>query len=455
MRRLLPKSLIAQMALLIGLALLVAQLVNFALILNERQKVSLAQNQGPAITRFASVAADFSDAPAEFKGAVLEDASRRGARFALEPAAAVGDADAREARVEARLTETLAQAGVTASEVRAASRTEARPPRARVEGRGPSQGRGEQEVLVLSARVDGGWLNGRLPTPRGDPWLAGRLGAATLILYVIVLGMTLLVAMRLARPLRDLTRAAEAFHGRSLAPEVEPRGPADLRRAIDAFNAMNRRVTALLDEKDRMLGAIGHDLRTPLASLRIRAEGVEPAGERERMVATIEEMNAMLEDILVLARSGRAREEARPVDLGALVEAVAEEFHGLGQEVTVEAVARVVAPVQPVLLRRAMRNLIDNALKYGGSARVTVAQSAEQATILVSDGGPGLAPEEMERVLEPFYRAEESRSRETGGSGLGLAIARAIAESHGGALSLANGNPGLIATITLPKDTAH
>jgi signal transduction histidine kinase len=166
-------------------------------------------------------------------------------------------------------------------------------------------------------------------------------------------------------------------------------------------------------------------------------------------------MNAMLEDILVLARSGRAREEARPVHLGALVEAVAEEFHDLGQEVTVDAVARVVAPVQPVLLRRAMRNLIDNALKYGGSARVTVTQSAEQATISVSDSGPGLAPEEMERVLEPFYRVEESRSRETGGSGLGLAIARAIAESHGGALRLANGNPGLIATITLPKDAPH
>ena len=453
MRRFLPRSLIAQMALLIGLALLVAQLVNFALILNERQKVSLAQNQGPAITRFASVATDFSDAPAEFKGAVLEDASRRGARFVLEPSPAVDVADAREPRVEARLAETLSQAGVAASEVRAVSRTEARPSRARgprAEGREAPPGRGEQDVLVLSAQVDGGWLNGRLPTPRGDPWLAGRLGAATLILYVIVLGMTLLVAMRLARPLRDLTRAAEAFHGRSLAPEVEPRGPADLRRAIEAFNAMNRRVTALLDEKDRMLGAIGHDLRTPLASLRIRAEGVEPAGERERMVATIEEMNAMLEDILVLARSGRAREEARPVDLGALAEAVAEEFHDLGQEVSVHAPERVVASVQPVLLRRAMRNLIDNALKYGGSAHVAVAAAGEGVTLSVSDSGPGLPAKQLEQVLEPFYRGEQSRSRETGGSGLGLAIARAIAESHGGALSLANGAPGLIATITLP-----
>ncbi|HEY0148137.1 MAG TPA: ATP-binding protein [Allosphingosinicella sp.] len=454
MRRFLPKSLIAQMALLIGLALLAAQLVNFALILNEREKLSLAQNQGPAITRFASVAQDVSDAPAEFKDAVLRDSSRRGARFAVEPAPAVGAGEEREPRAEAQLTRALAEAGVAASEVRATFRTEAREPRPGTERAGRER-RGDAHMIVLSARMGEVWLNGRMPTPRGDPWLAGRLGAATLILYVIVLGMTLLVAMRLARPLRDLTRAAEAFRGRSLAPEVEPRGPADLRRAIDAFNAMNRRVTALLDEKDRMLGAIGHDLRTPLASLRIRAENLEPESERQRMVATIEDMTVMLEDILVLARSGRAREEARAVDLGALAETVADEFHDLGQDVTVESGERVVAEVQPVLLRRALRNLIDNAVKYGGSARVRVAAAKGQTTISVADTGPGLSEDELQRVLEPFYRVEESRNRDTGGSGLGLAIARAIAESHGGSLTLANGGPGLVATLTLPGNGAH
>jgi signal transduction histidine kinase len=449
-KRFLPKSLIAQMAVLIGLALLVAQLANFALILNEREKLSLAQNQGPAITRFVSVAADFADAPAEFKEAVLQDSSRRGARFALEREAAVHPAAERDTRVEARLREALDEAGVQAGQIRAVSLTQARPPRS--DGRGRREGRSEAHTLVLSVQVDALWLNARLPTPRGDPWLTGRLGAATLILYILVLGMTLLVARRLARPLRDLTRAAEAFGGRSLAPEVEPRGPADLRRAIEAFNAMNRRVSALLDEKDRMLGAIGHDLRTPLASLRIRAEAMEPESERERMVATIEEMTAMLEDILVLARSGRAREEARPMDLGALAEAVVEEYRDLGQDAVFEPPAeRVVAEVQPLLIRRALRNLIDNAVKYGGSARVSVLASEGEIAISVRDAGPGLPPDELERVLEPFYRIEESRNRGSGGSGLGLAIARAIAESHGGRLRLANGAPGLIATISLPQ----
>src|SRR5205085_4208357 len=169
-------------------------------------------------------------------------------------------------------------------------------------------GPGEPHSLLLSAKFGSAWLNGRIATPRPDPWLSARLGLATLLLYLIVLGATLFVAARLARPLRDLAAAAERFGGREAPPTVASRGPSDLRRAIDAFNAMNGRVVALLDEKDRMLGAIGHDLRTPLASLRIRAESVEDEEERAAMAATIAEMASMLEDIVVLARSGRARE---------------------------------------------------------------------------------------------------------------------------------------------------
>jgi signal transduction histidine kinase len=438
------------MALLIGAALLVAQLVNFALILNERQKLSLAQNQGPAIARFVNVATDVSQAPAEFRFAVLQDASRRGAHFAIERASHVpGDAD-RASGVEARTRQSLASAGVAASEVRAAFTTEQRPER---RGRGGRmRGPREVQLLLLSAQLPGGeWLNGRINTPPPDPLLTARLIAATLLLYLIVLGATLLIARRLARPLRDLTKAAERFGGREAPAAVEPRGPADLKRAIDAFNAMNRRVVALLDEKDRMLGAIGHDLRTPLASLRIRAESVEPASERERMIATIDEMNAMLEDILVLARSGRAREAARPMDVTALADALVEEYRELGHDAALEPSERQVLAIQPNLMRRAIRNLIDNAVKYGGSARVAVRSEGDAILIEVRDRGPGLAPDQLGQVLEPFYRVEESRSRETGGTGLGLAIARAIAESHGGELRLANApDGGLSATIRLP-----
>jgi signal transduction histidine kinase len=449
MRRLLPASLMAQMALLIGAALLVAQLVNFAFILNEREKLSLAQNQQPAIARFAAVTADFVRAPAEFRFAVLEDGSRRGAEFRTASGNGLPPEVERDDRLERRLAEELREAGVAFAEVRAGVILERRPPRQGARA-GATAGR-EVNRLLLSARLGASlWLNGRIAAPRPDPWLQARLAAATLALYVIVLGATLLAVARLVRPLRDLAAAADRFGGRDSPPSVDPSGPSDLRRAIHAFNAMNRRVAALLDEKDRMLGAIGHDLRTPLASFRIRAESIEPEEERRRAIATIDQMAAMLEDILVLARSGRAREEARPMDVRALVDALVEEMREIGLDARIEPGERVVARVQPLLLRRAVGNLLENAVKYGSVAQVRVEERDGGVAIEVKDEGAGLPQEELERVLEPFYRGEGSRNRGTGGAGLGLAIARAVAESHGGGLNVRNGERGLVATLTLP-----
>ena len=304
---------------------------------------------------------------------------------------------------------------------------------------------------------DGSWFNGRLIVPRPDPWLGARLAGSTLLLYFFLLAAMIWIAARLARPLRDLTAAADRFQGRGEAPQVEPRGPADLRRAILAFNAMSARVSATLDEKDRMLGAIGHDLRTPLASLRIRAESIEPAEERGRMIATIEEMTAMLDDTLMLARAGRVRGPARAIDLSALADAVVEEFHALGQDVEMEESERVTASVEPDLLRRAVRNLIENGVKYGGGGvRVAVRRSGENAAIEVADGGPGIAEAELDYVQEPFVRLEGSRNRETGGSGLGLTLARSAAQAHDGRLELENRpEGGLLARILLPAQVGE
>ena len=444
--RLLPRSLVGQMALLLGTALMVAQLINFALILNERQKLSLAQNQGPAITRFVSTAADVALAAPEFRSAVIEDSSRRGARFSLNGNSLVMPAAYRDQRVESRLRDGLAEVGVRVSDLRATFANERRRT-GRVSGE-------TVRVLVLSIKQPNGlWLNGRMQTPAADRWLSVRLGAATLLLYLIVLGASLFIALRLARPLGDLARAAERFKGRDLPDPVVPRGPADLRRAIEAFNAMNGRVVTLLDEKDRMLGAIGHDLRTPLASLRIRAESVEPAEERTRTIATIEQMAAMLEDILILARTGRAREATREMDLTALADALVEEYRDLGRPVDMAPSMRLAVKIQPNLVRRAVRNLVDNAVTYGGAATVQIEERDGSAIIAVSDRGPGLPEGQLEAVLDPFFRNEESRNRETGGSGLGLAIARAVAESHGGSLRLENGAAGgLVALLTIPLD---
>ncbi len=445
MSRLGPKSLAGQMALLLGLALLVAQIANFALVLNERQRLSLAENQGPAITRFADLAADVGQASPDQRGQHLEQRSHRGVRFMLQTDSGIPEA-ARRPEIEAQLAKALKSEGAPFLAVRAT--TEPAGALGRRGGRAPP----DVQITRLAVQLpDGGWLVGRVTTPRRDPWLMARLGAATGLLYLIVLGASLWIALRLARPLGALTRAAEAFGGRSEPPLVIPAGPDDLRRAIEAFNAMNRRVATLLDEKDRMLGAIGHDLRTPLASLRIRIESMDPAEDRTAAIAKIEEMTRTLEDILVLARTGRIRGELRATDVSALAEAVAYDHAALGQPVRFEELPRAVAAVEPSLLRRAIGNLVDNAVKYGGGATVSVAAASGGVEIRVEDHGPGIPAEQIEQALQPFHRLENSRNRETGGAGLGLAIAQSIAESHDGRLKLEPREPrGLRASLFLP-----
>ena len=446
MNRIVPKSLVGQMAVLIGIALLLAQLASFAFLLVERQQFNRAQIDTPAITRFTSTAADFAQAAPEFRRLVLNDASRRGAHYELARTSSLPAAADRREDAEDRLRQSLEAAGVRVSEVRAA--IDRRPP----EHRSSAPRRRPSQAMLLSVELtDGAWLNARLIVPGPPPLLTPELGLGTLLLYLFVLSAAVFIATRLARPLGDLTRAAEAFRGRNEPVVVEPSGPADLRNAILAFNAMNERVVKLLEEKDRTLGAIGHDLRTPLASLRIRAESVEPAEDRDRIIATIEEMTATLEDILTLARSGRSRERLETADVAAVGRSVADEYRELGHSVEFHADGPHMLEVQPNLLRRAIRNLIDNAVKYAGAAEVRITGNDQAVTVAVLDRGPGLSQMDLERVSGAFYRGEPSRNRETGGAGLGLSIAEAVADAHGGSLSFANREGGgLVVTITLP-----
>jgi signal transduction histidine kinase len=455
-RRLIPRSLLGQMLLLMGAALLVAQLVNLSFLLTEQQKLSLAQNEGPVVVRFAQVARIVAAAPPAEREALL-DSRLPGpmAAYSIDPESLIDRAGlVRDREIERHLGVALGDARVPAGDMRAAARNNAAqvPPPHR-DHRGPFRAMHDgHRILFLSVRLDDGrWLNGRLQAPHPDPWLIHQMLLATTALFVLVFGAVIWIARRLARPLRELTEAAERFEGRAEPDPVQPRGPSDIRRAIEAFNAMNRRTLALLDEKDRMLGAIGHDMRTPLASLRVRVESMEPAEEREKLVETIEGMAAMLEDILVLARTGRAREPVRRVDVAALADALVEDYCTLGSDVRFEDGSRAVADVQPELLRRAVRNLIDNAVAYAGGAEVSVRETEAGVEIAVEDEGPGIPEERLADVLEPFKRLDESRSRDTGGAGLGLAIARAVAQAHGGSLTISNrASGGLRACLAIP-----
>jgi signal transduction histidine kinase len=196
-----------------------------------------------------------------------------------------------------------------------------------------------------------------------------------------------------------------------------------------------------------MLGAIGHDLKTPLASLRVRIESVEDEDERTKMAATVDEMVHILDDILILARLGKSSEALVLTDVNALVEMVADELDGDDRLTVVESVEKCRAAVRPILLRRALRNLMGNALQYGGEAQIVTMCDGSQLSITIEDQGPGLTPEQLTDLFEPFARAENSRNRASGGSGLGLTIARAIARAHGGDVILENRSEGGLRAI--------
>ena len=445
MKRLWPKSLGAQLALLVALALGVAQAVNFVLLLQATNQQNYVQTSTLAIARLAETVQRTrtgQTTPAMLRGSIASTASPIRAGMALRPELAT------------HAEEMLAQVGIQVGEIRAAE-VPAREFEVQVDGNGRLLRRASAQtrrIIVVSAQIaPSRWVTTAAPLPELNARAFGALIFQTIVLYGFVLLTVLWVGNRLARPLAELRYAAERFDRRSEQQPIVEQGPDDIRRLIAAFNAMRTRITAMLDEKDRMLGAIGHDLRTPLASLRVRTELVEEEAERVRMAATIDDMNRTLDDILSLARLGRPSEAEQRVDLPALVDSLVEEFEDLGADVTVAEAGRLAVPMRPNLIKRALRNLIENALKYGERARIRIGQDDGRALVEVDDDGPGIPPHEIERMFEAFTRLEGSRSRETGGSGLGLALARAILEAHGGSLTLTNrAEGGLTARMLLP-----
>ena len=202
-----------------------------------------------------------------------------------------------------------------------------------------------------------------------------------------------------------------------------------------------------------MLAAISHDLRTPLTTLRLRAELLDDSEAKTKLLDTIEEMNAMIEATLAFAREEAAQEDTRTVDLTALVQSVCDDLQDLGNNVTLTAADRLTYSCRPIGLKRAIRNVIENAIRYGGGSRVDIARADDTYTIIVDDDGPGIPEADLERVFEPFMRLDASRNKDSGGIGLGLSIVRSIVRSHGGDVSLQNRTTGgLRVTISLPVE---
>jgi signal transduction histidine kinase len=315
-------------------------------------------------------------------------------------------------------------------------------------------------TIVGAVQLDNGnWLSVRLPEPSNERSVTAWLIFQTVTLYLILLGVIFYITRTLSRPLKKLNTAMADFTESQQISKLPEQGPEDVAALTRNFNIMSQRIGTMLDEKDVMLGAIGHDLKTPLSALRVRVESVKDDVLRGKMIASIEDLRQSLDEILLLARLGRGQEEHENVNLGAMLDTIVDEFVQLGKPVTLEPVPRIVGRVYATWFRRAMRNLIANAVRYGGAARVSLNGDAigDEISICIDDDGPGIPEEELEKIFTPFYRLEKSRNSQTGGAGLGLTLARAIAEKHGGTIRLSNrydadGNvAGLRAIFTFPR----
>ena len=448
-----PRSLAGQMALLVAIALFAAQAINLALILRERAEFRLGQAARPVATRIA----DALDREAQGLRPIRGDRGRVRRTAANTIPTSLPRRNDFAAELRQQLHELAIDPRRIDTGVRAWSERDdgflSRNGRRMGQRHG---GRPTQALMVAVEQPGRGWLSVTLPWgDQGSMRIFWRLLAQTLILYGVILLPVLWIARRISRPLRALAEAARLYAPAAPSTPVAEAGPPDVRAVIAAFNALRLRVGAMLDEKDRMLGAIGHDLRTPLAALRVRIESVEDDADRTRMAETIEEMNRTLDDILSLARLGRPSEPLGEVDVAALVDAVVEDFRDLGHQVDFPDTDRLRMTLRASLIRRAVRNLIENAIKYAGAAEVSVAPGEREVLIIVADRGPGIPADRLADVFDPFTRLETSRNRDTGGIGLGLALAKAIVEEAGGAIVLANRKGGgLIATIHLPRRTA-
>jgi signal transduction histidine kinase len=251
--------------------------------------------------------------------------------------------------------------------------------------------------------------------------------------------------------MRRLAVAAEALGRGENVPPLPERGPDDIRQTSEAFNLMQARLQRFVEDRTRMLAAIGHDLRTPLTSLRLRAEFVSDDETREKMLSTLDELRHMTEATLVFSRDQAIEEQTRNVDLTALIDSLCEDLAEIGHDVSFAGAPKTSYRCRADSLKRALRNLIENAVRYGERARVSLLESPSVISIVIEDDGPGIPDGEVESVFAPFFRLEDSRNRETGGIGLGLSIARDIVRHHGGDISLVNTERGLRATIVLPQ----
>ena len=310
-------------------------------------------------------------------------------------------------------------------------------------------------ITVAFKFPEAGWLVLHAVQPRPRPWHSPTFLLAFVLMTAAAAALSFWAVRRLTGPVGLLAEAAERLGRDVNAPPLPERGPDEVVRAAVAFNTMAGRIRRFVQDRTFLLTAIGHDLRTPITRLKLRAEFIEDDEQRQKFIADLDELDTMVAATLVFGRDTADTEPAVAFDLVALLRTVLDDAADARPEaadhLSFTGPAHLTVTGRILALKRSFANLVGNAVKYGGSARVALGAGPGLATVTIEDDGPGLPPDELERIFEPFYRVEDSRNRETGGTGLGLPIARNILRAHGGDVVLGNRpGGGARAVATLP-----
>ncbi len=311
-------------------------------------------------------------------------------------------------------------------------------------------------VVIGMHLPDGGWLNVSGEFEPLRPWHSPTFLSAFVVMTIAAAGLALWAVRRLTEPVRTLAAAAEALGRDVNAPPLPEGGPSEVATAAVAFNTMAARIRRFVQDRTELLTAIGHDLRTPITRLKLRAEFVDDEEQRGKILADLEELESMVAATLAFGRDVRTTEPVSPLDLAELLRTIIDEAGDarpeLADQLRYEGPAHMTVRARSLSLKRVFVNLVANAVNYGGSAMVRLLPPEHRVVVVeIEDDGPGIGPMDMERAFEPFHRGEPSRNRETGGVGLGLPIARNIMRAHGGDVTLSNRpSGGLKATVTLP-----
>ena len=465
MNRFFPKSLFGQTLLILLVGLIISHVFGSWIYTADREQAVRAVGGLAAAQRIANLTRLVQEAPGEWRERIVAALSDQTFRVALtnEPPAikpANGDAPVAQA-IKDFLVDQLSLGSARQPRVSASL------PDGPVFGDGhPMMGRGPmmhgfgtfgafgafRDLQVAVLLPDGQWISFATTLPESGASFSRQFLLSMGMMAIIILVVSVWVVRRVTAPLTSLSAAAERLGNDLNAPPMPETGTVEMRQASHAFNTMQSRLRGLIENRTRMLAAISHDLRTPLTLLRLRTETVENAQERDKMLATIAEMDSMVGSTLQFARDEAVTEVQRSTDIAALLQSIVDDMCDAGLAVKMEPAEPVVYECRPDVLKRAIRNLLDNAVKFGKRASAAIRTTPKTIEIVIDDEGPGIPEQEITRVFQPFYRVEESRSRETGGVGMGLAIALSAVQAHGGELTLHNRPAGgLRATVVLPR----